>query len=332
MQILDDRKADRPDCGANAAGRAELRGLAHPAGTCCQHQGHMGVARAIRKPLMLAVALAVLPIPLAAQAVGEVFRDCDVCPEMVVVPPGSFMMGSPDSEEDRSPREGPQHLVTISYPFAVGVHEVTFEEWDACLLAGGCGGHEPDDEGWGRGRRPVINVSWNDAWAYADWLTDQTGEEYRLLSEAEWEYAARAGTETARYWGESAQQQCQYANGYDAVGHAEHEIEGRDLVGCRDRQANTAPVGSYRPNAFGLYDVLGNVAEWVDDCSNARYEGAPDDGTPTYLGDCTLRVFRGGAWGFPPRSLRSAYRLGFRASNRQANDLGFRVARTTREG
>ena len=172
----------------------------------------------------------------------------------------------------------------------------------------------------------MINVSWDDAWAYAEWLTDRTGEEYRLLSEAKWEYVARAGTETARYWGESTRQQCQYANGYDAVGHAEHGIDGRDLIGCRDRQANTVPVGSYRSNAFGLYDVLGNVAEWVDDCWNESYEGAPADGTAWYEGDCTLRVWRGGSYGFQPRLLRSAFRFRIEAANR-VNDLGFRVAR-----
>lgn len=275
-----------------------------------------------------AVAVAGWAGPLSAQVPGRVFRDCDVCPEMVVVPPGSFMMGSPDSEEGRSPREGPQHRVTIDYPFAVGVYEVTFEEWDACLLAGGCGGHEPDDEGWGRGRRPVINVSWNDAWAYADWLTERTGEEYRLLSEAEWEYVARAGTETARYWGESAQQQCQYANGYDAVAHAEYGIDSMDPVGCRDRQAHTAPVGSYRPNAFGLYDVLGNVSEWVDDCGNDSYEGAPTDGSPRYTGGCSRRVVRGGSWGYEPDILRSAYRIRISSGIRYDSGGGFRLART----
>ena len=275
---------------------------------------------------LAAVVLAGPRSPLAAQAVGEVFRDCDVCPEMVVVPAGSFMMGSADSEEGRFSWEGPQHRVTIDHPFAVGVYEVTFEEWDACVRAGGCRGHEPDDEGWGRGRRPAIGVSWDDAWAYADWLTDQTGQEYRVLSEAEWEYVARAGTETARYWGESAQQQCQYANGYDAVGHAER---GWDLnpVGCRDRQAYTAPVGSYRPNGFGLYDVLGNVYEWVDDCWNLSYEGALTDGSPRYTGDCSLRVLRGSSWDRAPDYLRSAGRLGFRAGYR-GSMIGFRVART----
>ncbi len=261
-----------------------------------------------------------------AQEVGEVFRDCEVCPEMVVVPPGSFMMGSPASEEGRWGDEGPQHRVTIDYRFAVGVYEVTFEEWDACVLGGGCGGLEADDVGWGRGRRPVINVHWADAWAYADWLTERTGEEYRLLTEAEWEYVARAGTSTPRYWGESAQQQCQYANGYDAVGHAEHGFD-RDLVGCRDRQANTAPVGSYRANSFGLYDVSGNVWEWVDDCWNGDYEGAPTDGRSWYEGDCSRRVLRGGSWGSAPRTLRSAFRDWNSAGSRNYV-IGFRVART----
>ena len=123
---------------------------------------------------LAAVVLAGGRSPLAAQAVGEVFRDCDVCPEMVVVPPGRFMMGSAESEEGRVSREGPQHRVMIDSPFAVSVYEVTFEEWDACVRAGGCRDHEPGDEGWGRGRRPVINVSWDDAWAYAEWLTDRT--------------------------------------------------------------------------------------------------------------------------------------------------------------
>ena len=191
-------------------------------------------------------------------------------------------MGSPDSEAGRDSFEG-RHRATIGYPFALGVYEVTFEEWDACVRSGGCGGHEPGDRGWGRGWRPAISVSRHDAWAYADWLTERTGQEYRLLSEAEWEYAARAGTETARFWGESAQQQCQYANGYDAVGQAARESDLMNPVGCRDRQAYPAPVGSYRPNAFGLFDVLGNVAEWVDDCGWFRYdEDTPVEGSLRY--------------------------------------------------
>ena len=283
--------------------------------------------RTIGLPLILAsIALVGWIVPLAAQAVGQIFRDCDVCPEMMVVPPGSFMTGSPTSEEERLGNEG-QHRVTIGYTFAVGVYEVTFEEWDGCVRAGGCAGHEPDDGGRGRGRRPEFDISWDDAWAYADWLTEQTGQEYRLPSEAEWEYVARAGTETARYWGESAQQQCQYANGYDAVAQAEYRFDWSP-VGCRDRHVNTASVGSVRPNAFGLYDVLGNVWEWVDDCWNGGYEGAPMDGSPRYTGDCSYRVLRGGSWVNRPGALRSARRLFFFAADWVPDGSGIRLART----
>ena len=264
----------------------------------------------------------------AAQEVGDVFQDCDICPEMVVVPPGSFVMGSPDSEDGRWTDEGPQHQVNIEYSLAVGIYEVTFDEWDACVRGGGCGGYEPDDEGWGRGRRPVIHVHWEDAWGFADWLGEQTGEEYRLLTEAEWEYAARAGTRTARYWGETDRAQCQYANGYDAS--AQFELgDDREPAGCRDRQVNTAPVGSFRPNAFGLYDVLGNVYEWVDDCRNEGYEGAPSDGSPWYSGECSRRMLRGGSWESVPSYLRSALRI-WNSSSYRGSGLGLRVARTIR--
>ena len=265
--------------------------------------------------ILLAVAGTGLGSPLAAQGPGRIIRDCEVCPEMVVVPPGSFMMGSPDSEADRMPWEGPQHRVTIDYAFAVGVYAVTFEEWDACVRGGGCDGYEPGDYGWGRGRRPVIHVSWDDAWRYADWLTEQTGEEYRLLSEAEWEYVARAGTETARYWGDSEALQCFYANGND------------DDVSCSDGYDETAPVGSFQPNGFRLYDVLGNAWEWVDDCWNRDYEGAPFDGSAWYGGDCSQRVLRGGSWFIEPDYLRSALRYWDQAGNRFYSD-GFRLART----
>ena len=258
---------------------------------------------------------------------GDVFRDCAACPEMVVVPAGSFMMGSPASEEGRFDDEGPRHRVTIGSPFAVGVYEVTFAEWDACVRAGGCGGYRPEDEGWGRASRPVINVSWEDAQEYVRWLSRETGEEYRLLSEAEWEYVARAGTQTARYWGESESGQCRYGNGYDATANAELEFDFMEPVSCSDGYVLTAPVGLFEPNAFGLYDVLGNVWEWTQDCRNDSYSGAPTDGSAWGSGDCSARVLRGGSWNYDPRNLRSALRYwlspGYRFSN-----LGFRVART----
>ena len=248
---------------------------------------------------------------------GRVFRDCEVCPVMVEVPAGSFMMGSPESEEGRFDVEGPQHRVTIGSPFAVGVYEVTFAEWDACVGAGGCGGYRPgDDEGWGRGRRPVIRVSWDDAQGYVQWLSRETGEQYRLLTEAEWEYVARAGTTTARYWGDSESGQCRNGNGYD------------DYVDCSDGYEFTAPVGSFQPNAFGLYDVLGNVWEWTEDCWNDDYSGAATDGSAWQSGDCSRRVLRGGSWNLDPWDLRSAFRFRNSPGNR-LNYLGFRVARTT---
>ncbi len=276
---------------------------------------------------LVAMGLVVAPSTIAQQ-VGEVFRDCDVCPEMVVVPAGTFMMGSPETEEGRRDNEGPQRQVTIDYAFAAGVYEVTFDEWDACVRGGGCGGYEPDDWGEGRGRRPVVDVHWEDAWQYADWLTEETGEEYRLLSEAEWEYVARAGTHTARYWGESVGEQCRFANGYDASGLIEVGLES-ESVGCRDRQGKTGPVGMYGPNGFGLYDVLGNAREWVDDCENESYEGGPTDGSSWYTGNCTRRLLRGGSWSDGPTELRSAYRTGSWVDFRHSY-YGFRVARSIR--
>ncbi len=247
--------------------------------------------------------------------VGERFSDCAACPEMVVVPAGSFMMGSPESSSEALSWEMPHHPVTIGYEFAVGVYEVTFVEWDACVNGGGCGGYSPGDWGWGRGSRPVINVNWEDARQYVQWLSRETGEGYRLLTEAEWEYVARAGTQTERYWGDDAADQCYYANGDE------------DDVDCTEGHENTAPVGSFRANAWGLYDVLGNVWEWTEDCWNGDYSGAPADGSAWRTGDCSLRVLRGGSWGIIPGGLRSAFRYGLSAGDRDGS-VGFRVART----
>ena len=202
---------------------------------------------------------------------GESFQDCANCPEMVVVPAGSFVMGSPESEPERTSYEGPQHRVTITKPFAVGKFAVTFAEWDACVAGGGCGGHIPDDRGWGRGGRPVIYVSWDNAKAYLKWLSKKTGKEYRLLSEAEREYAARAGTQTPFWWGSwITPDQANYAGD-------EEPYQGGGQKG-EDRQ-KTQPVKSFQPNPWGLYQVHGNVGEWVEDCWNETYNGAPTDGS-----------------------------------------------------
>ena len=257
-------------------------------------------------------------------AVGTPFRDCDVCPEMTVVPAGNFMMGSPDVEDGRDDDEGPLHSVVIAWPFAVGIYEVTFEEWDACVESGGCGGHRPDDEGWGRGRRPVVNVSWDEADQFVAWLRERTNLPYRLLSEAEWEYASRAGTKTARYWVGGSEIQCWYGNGADATARKYHSEW--TVADCDDGYYRTAPVGSYKTNVYGLHDVLGNVWEWVKDCWNDSYREAPSDGSAWESGDCGRRVLRGGAWGSKPGILRSANRFWNDSWDRDYL-VGFRVAR-----
>ena len=270
------------------------------------------------------VAVGVYP---SAPRPGETFRDCPECPEMVVVPAGRFTMGSPPSEEGRRSSESPQHQVTIPAPLAVGRYEVTFAEWDACVAAGGCGGYRPGDEGWGRGRRPVMNVSWDDAQSYVHWLSRRTGQRYRLLSESEWEYAVRAGTTTARYWGESPSDACGYANLHDTTSK---RVNGYDWPphACNDGVAKVAPVGSYRANAFGLHDMLGNVWEWVEDRPYRDYTGAPSDGSAsTSGGDCSWRVLRGGSWSSGLAFARSAFRYG-NVTGRRGSGIGFRVARS----
>lgn len=253
----------------------------------------------------------------ALTAPGRVFRDCDVCPEMVLVPAGSFMMGSPSSEEGRYDNEGPVHQVTIARPFAVGVYEVTFAEWDACVADGGCGGYSPSDWGWGRGTRPVIHVSWDHAQSYLDWLSDKTGESYRLLSESEWEYAARAGTTTPFHTGSTiSTEQANYNGNYTYGSGAAGVYRGQ-----------TVAVGSFPANGFGLHDVHGNVWEWVQDCWDGSYRGAPDDGSAWESGDCSRRMLRGGPWGSRPGILRSANRGRYTPGTRYG-DVGFRVART----
>lgn len=257
------------------------------------------------------------------------FRDCPECPRMVQLPPGQFLMGSPPGEEElagNAPRpegsvlaEKPQVLVEIDYPVAIGKYEVTFAEWDYCLAEGGCS-YRPPDEGWGRGRRPVMNIARRDAEQYVGWLRRHTGQPYRLPSEAEWEYAARAGTTTARYWGDAVE-------------------EGRAVCdGCGSRWdgRRTAPVGSFEPNQFGLHDTLGNVTEWVADCWNPSHEGATKDGSarledsPRWIeGECRGPMKKGSAWALYAWTARAAYRsfLGPGPWRERTYLYGFRVAR-----
>ena len=249
---------------------------------------------------------------------GDEFRECKDCPPMLVVPPGSFTMGSPAGEPGRFADEGPQHVVRFARGFAVGKFAVTFAEWDACVAGGGCDGYRPADAGWGRASRPVINVSWNDAQAYVAWLSKRTGGTYRLLSEAEREYVARAGTSTPFWWGKSITPK--QAN-YD--GNTVYEGGGTE----GEHRAQTVPVDSFAANPWGLFNVHGNVWEWTQDCWNDTYASAPSDGSALTTGDCSRRVLRGGSWGFNPGNLRAATRYRNFPAFRNSGG-GLRVART----
>ena len=265
---------------------------------------HAPLARALSSPAAR---------PKKAQP-GASFRDCETCPVMMVIPAGSFLMGSPPTENGRYPREGPQHLVTIGRTFAAGKYEVTFDEWGACVQEGGCK-YNPGDNGWSRGRRPVIDVSWDDAKVYVAWLSRKTGKTYRLLSEAEWEYAARGATTSEFHTGNTiSAQQANYQSGVSYGGSPVTEGRGFSVV-----------VGSYPPNAYGLHDVHGNVWEWVEDCRNPNYSGAPTDGSPWTKGDCSMRILRGGAWDVEPVYIRSASRYWNYVSDRLIYH-GLRVA------
>lgn len=256
--------------------------------------------------------LAAPPIVWRVNGAPKEFRDCAHCPQMVIIPAGEFTMGSPPSELQAET----QHRVTIARPFAVGKFEITFDEWHDCVKDRGCEGYTPDDQGWGRGRRPVIDVSWDFAKEYVNWLARKTGKPYRLLTEAEWEYAARAGTTTRFSTGDSISPSV--AN-YDGSG---------DGSGSSDKnRQKTVPVGSFPPNAFGLHDMHGNVTEWVEDCWHDDYSAdAPIDGSAWVTGNCDGRVLRGGSWGDSDSELRSAARTGEFKQESSYQD-GFRVAR-----
>lgn len=245
-------------------------------------------------------------IRVATQSVapepGELFRDCPSCAEMVVVPSGDFEMGGKDA-----PFEGPTHKVTIGKSFAIGRRETTFAEWDACVADGGCK-FKPDDRGWGRGNLPVIGVSWEDAKLFVAWLSQKTGRKYRLPSEAEWEFAARAGTTSKFWWGKD-------------VG-----VSNANCDGCIDPPPHRSmAAGSFRPNGFGLYDTSGNAYEWVEDCWNDNYVKAPKDGSAWISGQCRQRVLRGGSFANKFNAATSAARFRYDIDVRYYAN-GFRVA------
>lgn len=274
----------------------------------------------------------------AGRRPGETFRDTlsdgAQGPEMVALPAGRFLMGSPEDEKGRDFTEGPQVEITIAKPFAVGKYELTWDEWEACVAKRGCtdnsrngysAASDPDwsgDAGYGRGRRPVINVSRADAEAYVKWLSGETGATYRLLSEAEWEYAARAGSTGRFAWGD-AEPTCEAGRDNRANFNGPHSKV--LLGGCNGRQ--TEPVGFSAPNAFGLYDMHGNVREWTKDCFHVYLEGIPTDGSP-WVTDCDRggegNVFRGGSFTAGVAQLRSAAR---QATHAREVNMGFRIAR-----
>jgi formylglycine-generating enzyme required for sulfatase activity len=267
----------------------------------------------VMRPYMIAQVRPYVLAPATEQALKpkDSFKECATnCPEMIVVPAGQFMMGSPVTEQGRYGNEDPQHMVSFAKPFAVSKFDVTFANWDACVAVGGC--PQISDLTFGRDTKPLINVTWDGAEHYVAWLVKMTGKPYRLLTEAEWEYAARAGTTTTYYWGND-------------IGKAN-----ANCVGCGSRWDNleTSPVGAFPPNAFGLHDTAGDVWQWVQDCYHDNYNGAPNDGSAWIAGgDCGRRIVRGGSWLIRPQFLRPAFRVGVTTDDRNS-DLGFRVGRT----
>jgi formylglycine-generating enzyme required for sulfatase activity len=307
---------------------------------------------------MIKLALAVLALPLAAafaQTPGAAFRDCADCPEMIALAPGQFLMGSTAEETvaEKEPEkyakwEQPQHAVTIGQGFAVGKYEITRAEFAAFAAEAnlppndGCFGFSFETQKWDKHaartwanpgfaqteRHPVVCVAWPDAKAYAAWLSRKTGKPYRLLTEAEWEYATRAGTTTYRFWGNGRDAACRYGNVFDqdyaaATNNAEKPER---FFRCSDGHRESSPVGSFAANPWGLHDTTANAWEWVEDCFHESYAGAPNDGSAWVAGECLQRGIRGGSWTSTPRNVRSAWRERDTPDFRYDN-LGFRIAR-----
>jgi sulfatase modifying factor 1 len=300
-------------------------------------------------------ALGTGPARAGARSAGRSFRDCsNLCPEMVVVPQGRFIMGAPAGEEERENlpdqpglrgHSVPQHVVTIRHRFAIGKFDVTRDEYArfvaethrpdpaSCFTLTASGTSVATNGNWHSpgfpqtGRDPVVCVGWDDAQAYVSWLSARTGHVYRLPTEAEWEYAARAGTTTARYGSNNPAEICRYTNVGDLDYFEQHPGDSGVNQACHDGYAFTSPVGSFPPNQYGLYDMLGDVLNWTEDCWNSTYSSAPSDGTAWLTGNCSRRVARGGSWDMDISPARSAMRRSIPPSYRNTT-LGFRVART----
>jgi formylglycine-generating enzyme required for sulfatase activity len=289
--------------------------------------------------LILILSLSLLCLQTWPAQAGEVIRDCPECPDMVVIPAGRFLMGSQADEVGRFANEGPQHDVHVP-GFALAKTEVTRAQFAAFVAATGYQagsscflfengrfkeyqGKTWRDPGFAQtDNDPVACVDWDDAQAYVAWLSRRTGQRYRLPSEAEWEYAARAGSATARPWGDSADQACTHANVMDATGKRQIPGVNWEAHPCSDGYAWTAPVASYQANAFGLYDMIGNLWEWTQDCWNDSYRNAPVDGSAWMSGDCGKHVLRGSSWLYSPTYARSAYRDALIAADR---DVSFTI-------
>jgi formylglycine-generating enzyme required for sulfatase activity len=279
-------------------------------------------------------------VSTTAPAVNAVFRDCPTCPLMKVLPPGQFQQGSVPRTAETVALEYPRHAVSIAAPFAVSVYDVTVAEYrESAEAAGhdadGCWSYdgswrEHADLNWRHAgfdqgpSHPVTCVSWNDAVAYAGWLSTRTGQHYRLPSASEWEYAAAAGTGEVRPWKSQPELACRSANVADAS--AMSQFPGWKTFACRDGYVHTSPVGSFAPNALGLYDTLGNVFQWTADCWHDSYNGAPADGAAWTAGDCSRHEVRGGSWFTDPAFVRTTYRSRFSADYR-TNTVGFRLVR-----
>jgi formylglycine-generating enzyme required for sulfatase activity len=271
---------------------------------------------------------------------GEVFRDCPTCPLMKALPAGRFAQGAGDSEAAATSLEKPKHAVNIGYPFGMGVYEVTVGEFrefaeatqhksTGCQMYDGSWQERPE-LGWSNvgypqtATHPVVCVSWREAREYADWLSQRTGQRYRLPTESEWEYAARAGSTASRPWSNNVEAACNSANVADQT--AAQQYPGWKVHPCTDGYVYSSPVGSFQPNDFGLYDTLGNVFEWVEDCWHADYNGAPSNGSAWLTTECTQRDMRGGSW-FTAAPLVSVSARNRFADTYKSNSVGFRLVR-----
>ena len=261
---------------------------------------------------------------IAQPEAGDIFQDCDSCPKMIVIPAGPYGFGSPPNEFGSPYNEGYVLDIVFEQPFSISQLEITFAQWEMCAQDATC--PSIDDEGYGRGNQPVMNVSWEDTQVYIQWLREKTGKAYRLPSEAEWEYTAQSGTKRTRFFGIPPEKTCDYGNGYDKTAELEYEF-GWLTLPCSDGKPSLSDVGSYKPNQFGVFDMLGNVWEWVEDCLNPnwRHSRGSLDGRPFTDGDCEQRAYRGGSWlTNQPYYLRTAERYKFYGAKHI--DLGFRVA------